>query len=173
MLDYIKAIREGLKDPKKKAITKLILYAIFFAFVFMLISNSENRTNYKPDTEFDENIVYSYNYTYNINENNVLKQIIGKSYDENDSYNYDKIKELIDKSEFIEKTTYKDNTIKTIYNITANDYYDTCIENCDKTISITVYEKENINNVVIDLSSINNYVYIVDINYENIEVNKK
>ena len=36
----IKKLREGLKDPKKRAITSLILYGIFFIFVFLIIANS-------------------------------------------------------------------------------------------------------------------------------------
>ncbi len=166
MLDFIRSIRENLKDPKKKAITQLILYAIFFAIVFLLLANAGSRHDY---VEPIKEKVITYDYIYNININNVINNTTGKSSDENDFYTYNKIKELIDKSEFIEKTTYKDNNTKTIYNIKAIDYYDECVENCDNVIVITVYEKEYIDNVVIDLTGITNYPYIIDIKYENIE----
>ena len=166
MLDFIRSVRENLKDPKKKAITQLILYAIFFAIVFLLLSNAGNKKEYIEPIK-EKTITYDYNYSININNN--INNTIGKSSDENDFYSYDKVKELIKKSEFIEKTTYKDNNTKTIYNIKASDYYDECVENCENIIIITVYEKEYIDNVVIDLSGVTNYPYIIDIKYENVE----
>lgn len=166
MLDFIRNIRENLKDPKKKAITQLILYAIFFTFVFLLFANAGSKHDY---VEPIKEKVITYDYIYNININNVINNTTGKSRDDNEIYSYNKIKELIKKSEFIEKTTYKDDSTKTIYNIKASDYYDECVENCNSIIVITVYEKDYINNVIIDLTSITNYPYIIDIKYENIE----
>ena len=166
MLEYIKKIRENLKNPKKKAITKLALYLIFFIIVFLLITNapSNNRKNINVKQE-----IITYDYIYDINQNDIINHIVGKSNDENDFYSYDKIKKLINKSEMMEKTIYKDKSIKYIYNIKANDYYDNCIERCDSIIVITVYENGFINNVIINLSNITNNTYSIDIKYENIE----
>ena len=158
------SVRENLKDPKKKAITQLVLYIIFFIIVFIIVASNSNKNTVVPKIKK----TITYDYTYNININNEITSTIGKSRDENDIYSYDHIKELISKSEFIEKTTYKDDNTKTTYNITANDYYDECSDKCDSIIVITVYEKEYINNVVIDLNNVTDYVYTIDIKYENI-----
>lgn len=175
MLDFIRSIREGLKDPKKRAITKLCLYGIFFIIVFILINNSSrlnngiNNNNIEPTPTKKE---YSYNYIYDINTNNTINHITGKSFDENDFYSYDKMKALIDKCEFIESNTYKDESgnkiTKTTYNIKASDYYDECTGNCDSIITVTTYEKEFIYNVIIDLTSVTNYPYVINIEFENL-----
>lgn len=157
-------VRENLKNPKKKAITQLVLYIIFFIIVFIIVASNSKNDSVVPIVK--KTIVYDY--TYNININNEIKTTTGKSKDENDIYSYDHIKELINKSEFIEKTTYKDDSTKATYNITANDYYDECSNKCDSIIVITVYEKEYINNVVIDLNNVTDYIYTIDIKYENI-----
>ena len=196
MLNFIKKIRENLKNPKKRAITQLVLYAVFFTFVFLIIS-SANSSGKKSTIKKEEKLVYSY--SYSIVENNITTYINGSSdketfmynnveYNINDiknniienpvkynvsDYYYDNIKELINKSEFIEKTTYKDDSTKSIYNIKVSDYFNDktyeCINNCDNNITITVYEKKYINNVIIDLINVNNYNYTIDIKYENIE----
>ena len=199
MIGFIKRIREGLRDPKKRAITSLLLYGIFFVIVFLIIANSsEVSKNYVPTTK-DE--IIGYNYTIDIEEND-NKLLINGVYSDTESfsynnnnyvikdnliylndvvvdnpikynvkdYYYDSIKELIDKSEFIEKTTYKDDSTKTIYNIKVEDFfYNTnyeCLNNCLNNIVISVYESDYINQVTIDLTSVNNYKYIIDIKYE-------
>ena len=201
MLDFIKLIRENLKDPKKKAITQLLLYVIFCAIVFLLISNADSNHNSNYTVKKEKTL--SYNYSIDITNNN-LKTILNGIYSKDkESFNYnnleyeiknntfyldnievnnplsinlidyyyDNIKELISKSEFIEKTTYKDETIKTIYNIKVSDYFINstyeCINNCDSVITITVYEKDYINEVIINLDSVNKG-YAVDIKYENV-----
>ena len=40
-MKYVQNIKENLKDPKKKALIQLGLYAIFFAFVFILVGISD------------------------------------------------------------------------------------------------------------------------------------
>lgn len=195
MKEFIKIIKEGLKDPKKKAITQLILYIIFFTFVFLLISNSNNKSNYKPNNEIVNDTLY-YDYEININENNMISNITGIYSEDSELFNYnnieynvldiqdrvienplkynisdyyyENIEELINKSEFVEKTIYKDSNTKTTYNIKINNYYDNCIENCDSNIVINVFENEFINNVIIDLTGVYNYNYVIDIKYKNI-----
>ena len=176
-----------------------MLYAIFFIFVYFVITNSsEVSKNYVPTVK-DE--TFDYNYVIEIDENN-SKITINGIYSDSESftynnntytikdnlvylnnvvvdnpikynvsdYYYSSIKELIEKSEFIEKTTYKDNSTKTTYNIEVKDFfYNTnyeCINNCENNIVISVYESDFINQVTIDLTSVNNYKYIIDIKYE-------
>ena len=199
----IKKIREGLKDPKKRAITSLILYGIFFIIVYFIITGAkETNINY---TLKEENKIISYNYKLEIDENN-NKLLIDGIYSDNESfiynnntyiikdnliylndlvvdnpikynvrdYYYDSIKELIKDNEFIEKTTYKDtNRVKTVYSIKVEDFFNNtnyeCINNCLNDILITIYEEDYIDNVIIDLTSVNNYKYIIDIKYSEIK----
>ena len=191
MLNFIRSIREGLKDPKKKSITKLILYIIFFTFVFVLFSQASNR----KVTPVSEPIKKTFSYSYNveINNNSIISNLNGiysedrKSFNYNNNeytiiddevylngikvdspinvktYYYDNIKSLIEKS--ISTTTYKDDSTKTIYSIRQIDYDNDCVDNCDKIINITIYEDKYINNAIIDFN--NNY--IVNIKYEEIK----
>lgn len=91
------------------------------------------------------------------------------------SYNYDNITKLIESSEFVEKTTYKDNSEKTTYNITTDKYFDILsshiYEAIDSSVDnaiIVVKKSEYINEVLIDLSSYFGYNYKIEITYSNI-----
>lgn len=151
-MNFIKNIRENLKDPKKKALTQLGIYGVFFIFVFAVLSNS----NAPVENYIEEEIpvgVNSYEYIYKINNNGVLSEVNGTlteteeifNYNglkyfkidgvvylnneivtevfNTDLYKYNNIETLIKDSEFIEKITYKDNTEKTTYNISMDKYF--------------------------------------------------
>ena len=199
MINFIKSIREALKNPKKRAITSLVLYLGFFIFVYFIIEGATEKSgNYISPVE---DKTFNYNYTIEIDENNKKTLIYGiysdvKSFNYNNNnyvinndliylngvvvdnpikynvtdYYYDNIEELIEKSDFIEKTTYKDESTKTTYNIKVKDFfYNTnyeCMNNCENNIVISVYESDYINQVTIDLMGVNNYKYIIDIKYE-------
>ena len=198
MIKFIKQIKEALKDPKKKAITSLVLYLLFFVFVYFIITSASDNISYIPD---DTEEKMNYNYVIDIDENNI-KTVVNGVYSDIESFNYnnatytikdnliylndvvvdnpikynitdyyyDSINELIKKSEFIEKTTYRDNNTKTVYNIKVSDFFNNtnyeCLDNCLNDIVISVYEESYIYNVIIDLTSVNNYKYIIDIKYE-------
>ena len=150
MKNAFKMIREGLKDSKKSAITKLALYAIFFIIVFVLLSNAENKESYIVK----DNSVNYYDYTYEVNFNNKITNVFGVVDDEsyfiynnnkyilkdnnlylNDvivenplefdvsDFYYDSIEDLIKESEFISKTTYNDSREEVTYNIKVSDYF--------------------------------------------------
>ena len=202
MIKFIKKIRETLKDPKKRAITSLVLYFCFFAFVYFIIAGaSDNGGNYIPPSE---NKIFNYNYTIEIDEKNnkllidgIHSDVESFNYKNNNytisdgiiylngvvvdnpikynvsDYYYDNIEELIGKSVFVKKTTYNDDSTTTVYNIKVKDFfYNTnyeCINNCENNIEISVDEKEFINQVTIDLTSVNNYKYIINIKYSEIK----
>lgn len=87
-MSYIKKIREWLKDPKKKSLTQLGLYAIFFVFVFILIGmgNNSSTPNYVPEETTKE--VTNYEYIYKINNNEIINQITGTLNNSIDTFNY-------------------------------------------------------------------------------------
>lgn len=87
-MSFIKNIREWLKDPKKKALTQLGLYAVFFIFVFILIGMGGNSStpDYIPEETNKE--VTNYEYIYKINNNEVIQNITGTLNDNEDTFNY-------------------------------------------------------------------------------------
>ncbi|MBQ9071648.1 MAG: hypothetical protein IJY25_00625 [Bacilli bacterium] len=204
-MNFIKSIRENLKDPKKKALTQLGIYLVFFIFVFAVLSGSNPPTENYIEEEIPVGI-NSYEYIYKINNNGVLLEVNGTLTDteeifnynglqyskignvvylnneivteifNTDLYKYNNIETLIEKSEFIEKTTYKDNNEKTTYNISMDKYFSVIneINNCtniDCTVinsNIVVESSDNINKVTIDLTNYYGYLYTIEINYNNI-----
>lgn len=87
-MEFIRKVREWLKDPKKKALTQLGLYAVFFIFVFILIGmggNSSTPDYIKEDTNKE---VTNYEYIYKINDNEVINEIVGTLNNSEDTFNY-------------------------------------------------------------------------------------
>lgn len=130
-------------------------------------SNNEEVFNLNNNKYYvKDDIVY-------IVENGIKKQIDFDNYIKN--YRYNKIEELIKNGSFVEKTTYKDNTEKSTYNISIKKYnellnknIDCSKVNCIISIPFVVESRENINEVTLDLSSYFNYTYLVEVNYMNI-----
>lgn len=89
-MTFFHKIRENLKDPKKKSITMLIIYGIFFIFVFILISNGNSTTYNYNEYIKEENIneITTYQYIYKINNNEVINEISGTYKDGEDIFNY-------------------------------------------------------------------------------------
>ena len=87
-MNFIKTIKEWLGDSKKKALTQLGLYAVFFIFVFILIGmgNNSGTPNYVPSETNKE--VTNYEYIYKINSNEVINQITGTLNNSEDIFNY-------------------------------------------------------------------------------------
>lgn len=98
-VEYIKKIKEFLKDPKKKALTQLGIYIIFFIFVFILLNSSDEINN------------------------NVLEEKIKSSidiYEDMKGYTYKVVYTNVDKVDIIEGTYYKD---KSLFNYNNLKYY--------------------------------------------------
>ena len=90
-MEFIRKIREWLKDPKKKALTQLGIYAVFFIFVFVLIgmggkSSNSNYTDYVKEEKTD--VISNYEYIYKINSNEFITEITGTLINDEDSFNY-------------------------------------------------------------------------------------
>ena len=87
-MEFIRKVKEWLKDPKKKALTQLGLYALFFVFVFILISmgDSSSTSDYIPENTNKE--VTNYEYIYKINSNEIINQITGTLNNNEDAFNY-------------------------------------------------------------------------------------
>ena len=149
----MKNILENLKDPRKKALTQLGFYCIFFSFVFILIGISNlNRNNVVTNDTEVEAVDNNYTYTFVLDDVQIEGRFISSRNEfkisgispegimdsiDIEKYGYDRIESLIKKSDFIEKTTYKDNSEKTKYLVNDANY---CV-NCTMIVEFDKYIK--------------------------------
>lgn len=174
MNEKIKMIRENLKDPKKKALTQLAIYAVFFAFVFIFIGVSEsssnsNYTDYVKEEKKDK--ISNYEYVYNINNNGIINQIVGTLKEDEESFNYNNLN-YIKKEDII----YLNNTPVTLdFDVDRYKYEQIklLIKNSDSKTTYTDSEKIVYNMNVIEYFTLLNELSncgIVDCTYVNISM---
>ena len=181
-MKFLKSIREGLKDPKKKSITLLVIYFIFFIFVFIILNNGkEVNYNYESQPKIEEpkeviNEVLNYDYKVTINDNENITENSGTYITGIEEKNeYKNIELLIENSD--SETKYKDSN-KVVYNIKASRYFELISQenNCDEIdctliyIPMTIEKEEYINSALIDLSNYYGYTYTIQIEYSNINL---
>ena len=91
-MNYFSKAKEFLKDPKKKSLTLLGVYAIFFVFVFAVTSGGGSSTpDYSNENKEIEDMtatISSYEYIYKINNNEVINEIVGTLNNSEDTFNY-------------------------------------------------------------------------------------
>lgn len=197
MREYLNKFKKFRKDPKKRSISLLIIYGIFFIFVFIyvrgynpvnsnIVSTSKSSiSNYEYSIDFNiNNEVISFDgiyldsqnklnidSKYMINNNIISYNNINISYDFIiNKLNYNSINKFIDSYEYESKTEYKDTNIKYEYIINNVDIalYLNEENRYEGNTNITIYKKDYINEVVIDLSSYYNSNYVINIKYNNI-----
>lgn len=184
----MKKLIEMYKDPKKKAIAQLILFLIFFIFVYIFIKtgSSINDIPIEPRS-IKNNNNYSYVYTINdvvINGNNIDEQnsfvynnveyklinnyyidSVGNYFSLNNInialFSRQNIINIISNLEYVETTTYKDKTVKTIYEVSYRSFG---IDSDSNTV-ISVYK--DINNDIYKCELVlNDYNIILEYNAE-------
>ena len=177
-------IKEFLANPKKKSLTLIIIYAIFFVFVFLyinsskpvdsniIVNNKNNISSYEyiyefngvkiTGTYYNKKLVFNLDNTkYDIDESVDMKEL-------NIDYpiielSYNNIDKFLDSITYESKTEYKDGNTKYEYilnNQAFNDYFKLNIE--DEIVTIIVYEKDYINEIDVNSS------YKIHVNYNNI-----
>lgn len=193
-------IKEFLANPKKKSLTLIIIYAIFFGFVFLYINSSKSiDSNITINNNNNNNNINisSYEYIYEFNETKItgtyynsklVFYIDNTKYDIDESVNikelnidypiielsYNNIKKFLDNITYESKTEYKDGNTKYEYilnNQEFNDYFRLNIK--DELVNIIVYEKDYINEIEINSSYKINVYYNNINNITNIETNKE
>ena len=197
MREYLNKFNKFRKDPKKKSISLLIIYGIFFIFVFVYISgtkpiNNPNEinniitsvSNYEYEIEFNiNNEIININGTYLNNENKInidnKYNIVDNVINYNNiiintdliinKFNYNSLDNFLKNYEYDSKTEYKDGNTKYEYNISNKDIANYLKEDIKEgNTTIQVYKKDYINEISIDLSNYYNSSYMIKIKYNNI-----
>ena len=173
-MNYIKQTKEFLKDPKKKALTQLAIYGVFFIFVFILINSSGKEVNTPTIEESKTPIEY---------------------YEDMTSYDYKVIYTSIDKADIIEGTYYDNKSLFTYNNlkyyyedllyvinndsyILSNIEYDvskifnknlhSISDNLNEESKTTYKDGKVITNYTLDSNIIYNYLYNTESTYTNL-----
>ena len=179
-MNYIKNMREALKDPKKKALTQLGLYAIFFAFVFILVGISKNVPSnqiideYKTSKEvYEDMISYDYKVTYtNIDKIDIIE---GTYYNNASLFTYNNLKYYYEDSLYaINSDSYSLANIEyNILKIFNNNLYN--IFNDLEEVSKTTYKDGMVvTNYTANSNKIYSYLFDAESTYtNNVNINIK
>ena len=96
MKEYYNKFKEFRKDPKKRSISLIILYGIFFLFFIIYIrgNNSVNNIEQKEEVNNTENVT-NYEYSYEINVDDDIINVDGIFLDNKELFEIDNIKYFI------------------------------------------------------------------------------
>ena len=173
-MKYIKSIKENLKDPKKKALTQLGLYVIFFVFVAIVLRMPNNNTEIKVTEESKTPIEYyenmtSYNYKVTYTNIDKVDVIEGIYYNNTSLFTFNNIKYYYDKSLYIiDNDSYYLGNIE--YNVSKifNKNFNNIIEELEEVSKTTYKDGTIVTNYKIDATKIYDYLYEQDSFYEGI-----
>lgn len=173
-MSYIKKAKEFLKDPKKKALTQLAIYGVFFIFVFILINSSGNRVS-TPIVEESKTPIEYYedmaSYDYKVTYTNIDKvDVIEGTYYENTSlftynnlkYYYDDLLYVIDNDSYILSNIEYD--VSKIFNKNLHTMFD----NLNEESKTTYKDGKVITNYTLDSKVIHQYLYNTESTYTNL-----
>lgn len=172
-MEYIKKIREFLKDPKKKALTQLGIYFVFFIFVFILL-NGGNDNVVTPPVEETKNPLEIYNdmngYIYKVTYTNINKVdvIEGTYYNKASLFTYNNLKYYYGDSLYVidNDTYYLSNIEYNISKIFNNNLYN-IIKDLEEESKTTYKDGTVITNYIIDSNKIYNYLFDTESIYTN------
>jgi len=172
-MKYIREIREMLKDPKKKSLTMLGLYFVFFAFVFIFLNTAERTTSIhevpKEKTSFEYySDMTGYNYKISYINLDKIDIIEGSYYDSKSIFTYNNVKYYYEDALYvIDNDSYYLGNIE--YNISKvfNNNLSTIIEELEEESKTTYKDGTIITNYTIESNKIYNYLYGLESTYDN------
>ena len=173
-MNYIKKTREFLKDPKKKALTQLGIYGVFFIFVFILINSSGNRVNTpiiedsKTPIEYYEDMTsYDYKVTYtNIDKIDVIE---GTYYNNTTLFTYNNLKYYYEDMLYvINNDSYILSNIEYDVSKIFNNNLHTIFDNLNEESKTTYKDGKVVTNYTLDSNIIHNYLYNIESTYTNL-----
>lgn len=174
-MNYIKLIRENLKDPKKKALTQLALYFVFFLVVAILIRTADSYSNIPkediipktPIENYEEMKGYIYKVTYtNIDKIDVIE---GTYYDNKSLFTFNNLKYYYEDSLYlIDNDTYYLSNIE--YNISKmfNKNLSTIIKELEEESKTEYKDGTIVTNYTIDSNKMYKYLYEIEGTYTNL-----
>jgi len=197
-MKYIKELKEMLKNPKKKALTQLGFYVIFFIFVAILLRGADNKPakiieEQKSPIEFYEDMK-SYHYKVTYTNFDKVDIIDGTYVDNISSFNFNNFKYYYDEDLYIidNDSYYLSNieyNIESIFNISdlfeymeeeaKTTYKDGTIETSYSMNSNIIYKHlynldANYNNSVnISIKEQNNLITKIVLDLNNLGINLK
>lgn len=173
-MSYINKTKEFLKDPKKKALTQLGIYGVFFIFVFILTSGTGNRVNIpiieesKTPIEYYEDMTsYDYKVTYtNIDKVDIIE---GTYYNNTSLFTYNNLKYYYEDMLYvIDNDSYILSNIEYDVSKIFNKNLHTIFENLNEESKTTYKDGKVITSYTLDSNIIYNYLYGVESTYTNL-----
>ena len=171
-MKYIKELKEMLKNPKKKALVQLGLYAIFFIFVAILLRGADNKPTkiieeQKSPIEFYEDME-SYNYKVTYTNIDKVDTIDGIYVDNISIFNFNNFKYYYEEDLYIiDNDSYYLMDIE--YNISKifNNNLINIIEDLEEESKTTYKDGTIVTNYTIDSNKLYNYLFDLEYNYDN------
>lgn len=173
-MKYINIIKEFLKDPKKKALTQLGVWAIFFVFVFMFLNSGSDTPVVNTSVDDTKTAIETYSdmkgYTYKVTYTNLDKIDIieGTFYNNTSLFTFNNIKYYYENSLYIiDNDSYYLGNIE--YNISKifNSNLKTIINELVEESKTTYKDGTIVTNYTIDSNKVYKYLYEVESVYTN------
>ena len=190
-MKYLKLIRENLKDPKKKSLTLIGIYLVFFIAVFALIQTGEEyekpiqniSEKKQEESTIIENQDLDYEYAITIYDNESMYKINGLFADEmfdvvySDApedfnymdYKYELLEDIEENSD--SETKYRNSNVIN-YKISCDKYFELInksnyceFNDCSMLISVDIDKSDNLSKIKVDLTPYYGYEYKIDIEY--------
>lgn len=173
-MNYINKTKEFLKDPKKKALTQLGIYGVFFIFVFILINSSGNSGTtpiieesktpieyYEDMTSYDYKVIYT-----NIDKVDIIEGIY---YNNTSLFTYNNLKYYYEDMLYvINNDSYILSNIEYDVSKIFNKNLQTIFDNLNEESKTTYKDGKVITNYTLDSNVIYNYLYNAESTYTNL-----
>lgn len=183
-MKFLKDIRENLKDPKKRSLTLLGFYALFFIFVFIVLNYNSTDTKIEkemPLSAFDQfKNMTSYNFKINYYKQDSMDIVEGTYYKNKALIHYNLLNYYYEGNYYlIDNDSYYLSDIQ--YNVAKifNTNLSLILDKLEEESKTTYKDGKIEKNYTIDSNYIYNYLYGLEGTYESsvkvsiIEINKK
>lgn len=174
-MKYFKIIRDGLKDPKKKSLTLLGIYFIFFVFVYIVLNGSnsnQSSTAIVDKSIFSEyyNSISGYKYKITYNDLEGLKTVEGTYCKDKSLFTYNGMKYYFENDllYLIDNDSYYLSNIE--YNVSKlfNKNLYTILRDLKEESKTTYNDGTTEMNYSIDSNVLYNYLYDTTSEYSNL-----
>ena len=172
VIEFFKSIRTNLKDPKKKSLTLLGIYFVFFVFVYIFINTSNSSAPVvEPEKERPFSDYYlsmnSYKYKFSYTFKDSVKIAEGIYYKNTSLLTYDELKYYYENDSFylIDNNYYYLSDIE--YNISKlfnNKLYEILKASTEKS-KISYSDGTNELNYIVDSNVLCNYIFDDTVSY--------